>query len=129
MSLQQGYILLTKPAVLTGPEWTTVLVSLRGLLGKDDQASNPVRRLHYRLSLDGTQVIIEAVFDSADLDPTDLTRLCKYISDSLAGKYTPTQVRTALNNKVTVWNGSYVASGDAARAYLAANSANWEVAP
>lgn len=130
MGTWEGYALLKKPTILSMADWRTVLVALWRLLGKADDDPMPSRRLHYRLNNAGDAVIVQATFDIADLDPNDLTRLCKYISNALGGKYTPAQVRTALQNNVTVWqlNKPRLVSGDAARAYLAANAAEWEMA-
>jgi hypothetical protein len=109
-------------------DWQTVLLALYRILGKRDDSDMPSDKLHWRFSNDKTKIIIQAHFDELDLDPTNLTRLCKYISDALGGKYTPAQVKTALVNNVTVWqlNKPRMVSGEAARAYLKANAGEWE---
>jgi hypothetical protein len=128
MSVWHGYVVLEKPAVLTGAEWRTVLEALSAVLGKADASSMPAKRLHGRLSLDGTRVLLEAAFDERDLDAEDLGRLCKYVSVALSGKYTPAEVREGLRGHVTLFSagGDWAASGSAARAYLRAHAQEWE---
>jgi len=131
MTNWHGYILLEKPAALTMPQWADVLTALYPIFNKSSDHQQPANRLHYRLSLDNTKVLIEATFHIADLDIQDLNRLAKYIATALGGAYTPAQVRTAMANHITLWrvNQAWALSGDDARAHLAANSAQWEEEP
>lgn len=125
--MRHCYVLLEKPPALTGAEWRTVLVALARVLDKRGESSMPAKRLHSRLSQDGSRVLLEGVFDLADLDAEDLTRLCKYISVALGGKYTPVQVRDGLRGRVTVFGGAtWLSRGAAARARLAAEGSEWE---
>jgi len=128
MANWHGYVLLKKPAALSADEWLKVLLALKKRLGKADDDPQPARRLHWRLSADNSVVLIEAVFDTADLDATDTKRLCKYISEALDGKYTPLQVRTALQNNVTVFGKDrpWLESRATAVAAISAEKATWE---
>jgi len=131
MANWHGYILLEKPAALTMAQWRDVLTALYPIFNTSPDDAQPANRLHYRLSLDNTKALIEATFDTTDLDIHDLNRLAKYISDALAGAYTPAQVRTAMATHITLWrlNEPWALSGNAARAYLAANAAQWQATP
>jgi len=130
MGTWSGYILLQKPAILPAADWQTVLIALRAILGKRDDSDMPSERLHYRLSNDKSKVLIQATFDEDDLVPGDKTRLAKYVSNALAGKYTPTQCATALANNVTIYQprkGREIGAAEV-QAWLAANAAEWETA-
>jgi len=110
-------------------QWRTVLLALYRVLNHQPAHPQPAHRLHYRLSSDETQVIVEAEFDRADVDVEDLARLPAYISNALDGAFTPAQVRDAMRNRVTVWGSGrpWMQSGDACRQYLAEHCAEWQV--
>jgi len=125
-----AYALLEKPAVLTMQEWRTVVEALVGVLDRRGPSSMPAKRVHYAVSLDKTKILLEGVFDLADLDPQDLTRLCRYISEALDGKYTPEQLREGVLGHVTVYAGAtWRERGNAARAAKAATPEEWEDQP
>ena len=123
-----GYIVMVKPAVLAMAEWMTVLWALRPIFDQRAVSQQPCERLHWRFSLDRDAILIEAVFDLADLDVEDLARLCKYISVALGGKYSPVQVRDALRERVTLFSAGDLrrVSLAAAKAYLQSNAGDWE---
>jgi len=121
------YVLLDKPAMLTLAEWRTVVEALVGVLDRRGASSMPAKRVHYAASKDQTKILLEGIFDLADLDPQDVTRLCRYISEALDGKYTPEQVRQGVLGHVTVYAGAtWRERGDAARAAKAAAREEWE---
>jgi hypothetical protein len=125
--IKHTYVLLEKPPALSEAEWRTVLQALVRVLGQRGASSMPAKRAHYALSLDGSKVLLEGVFDLADLDPDDLTRLCKYVSTALDNKYTPAQVREGLRDRVTVFQGAtWRDRGAAARARMRAEREEWE---
>ena len=123
-----GYILIEKPPALTMAQWRDVLLALYRVLDNRADDPQPCNRLHYRLSLDKTKVLIETAFDDADLDIEDLSRLPRYISNALDGVYTPAQCRDALRNYITIATGGWDASRRKVLAYLKANAAEWEPA-
>lgn len=124
-----GYLLLEKPGALTGMEWRAVLEALREALNAYPDAPQPAYRLHARLSLAGDKVLVEAAFDPRDVNIEDLTRLPAYISN-VVPRFTPEQVRGAMREHVRLMGGTtetaWKTSADAARAYIAANRAEWE---
>ncbi len=121
-----GYALLVKPSVLSMQDWRTVLLALYRVLDGSSDDLMPSRRLHYRLSSDNMKVIVEACFEAGNLG---LDRLAQYLSSALDGKYTPAQCLAGLKDNVEIFrpNEPRMLSGDAARAYLAANKAEWEI--
>jgi len=122
-----AYVLLDKPAVLTMQEWQTVIEALVGVLDKRGPSSMPAKRLHSAVSLDQTKILLEGMFDLADLDPEDVGRLCRYVSEALEGKYSPEQVRQGILGHVTVYGGAtWRERGDAARAAKGAAREEWE---
>lgn len=129
MSDWHGYILLDKPAALSVPQWAAAATALASVLGRAQGDHQPAKRMQARRRLDNQAVIFEALLDDRDLDVNNLTRLCKYIADALSGAFTPTQVRTGLQSRLTIFGGlsaTWPQSGTAARAFLSANSAAWE---
>jgi hypothetical protein len=120
-----GYCLLQKPAAITMAEWRTVLVALYRVLERHSDAPQPSGRLHYRVSLDGTAVLVQADFDTGDLT---INGIAAYIKATLGSAYTLTQIRNALANHITVFGDgkSRALSASETRAYLAANAAVWE---
>jgi hypothetical protein len=128
MDLWHGYVVMKKPAGLDAAAWVDVCQALRGILGRAQLDRQPARRLHWRFSLDGTEVLLEAVFDPADLDVENLTRLCTYISQALGGSLSPAEVRQAMRGNFIVLSGGlpWSASGNAARAYLSESRSGWE---
>ncbi len=100
-----GYVLLEKPEPMPMNAWEN---ALNGLLRPLDKAPNdpqPSRRLHTRTSLDGTKVIVESVFPEGRLQAIQANRA-----------------------KQTRWafGGIWMESGDACRAFLTDNIAEWE---
>ena len=112
-----GYVLLTKPAAITMAEWRTVLLALYPALNVNPDHPNPSHRLHYRLSLDNTRVIIQADFSDSDLTIDSLART---IRAALGNRYTLAQVKAALANNVQRMDHAAIT------AYLAASRADWE---
>lgn len=128
MAVWRGYVLLQKHPALTGAEWRAVLEALRQVLNHTSQAPWPAWKLHYRLSLDQTQIIFEAAFNRDDLDIQNLNRLAKYISQAVP-RFTPAQIAAAMRDLWLLFGGlnaTYEESALAARAFIAANRADWE---
>ena len=110
----------------------------------------PAERLHTRANPDGTKLIVESVFRPDWLVPARwglLIRDClNEVEPPITGydddgnpiypedprPYRTGTIQKMLGNRVTAWgrDGPWAESGDAARAYLAENAAEWgEVAP
>ena len=100
-----GYVLLEKPGPMPMNAWENALNGLFAPLDKSPNDPQPARRLHTRTSLDGTKVIVESVFPE--------------------GRLQAIRVNQA---KQTRWafGSAWMDSGDACRAYLVANSDEWE---
>ena len=100
-----GYVLLEKPAAMPLNAWQNALKGLLSPLNGSPEDPQPARRLHTRTSLDGTKVIAEGVFPEGRLDAIAVSKA-----------------------KQTRWafGGKWMESGDACRAYLKANMAEWE---
>jgi len=76
----RGYVLIEKPAAVSLKQWPDVTGRLQEILGKQNQASMPAERMHWRWNLAHSAVLLEASFDVRDLDEKDAGRLGKYIS-------------------------------------------------
>ena len=100
-----GYVLLEKPGPMPMTAWGNALNGLLAPLNGSPNDPQPARRLHTRTSLDGTKVIVEAVFP-------------------------PGRLEAIKNNKAkqTRWafGGEWMASGEEVRAYLTINIDEWE---
>jgi hypothetical protein len=123
-----GYVLLRKPASVSEVDWGIVLQALKQQLGRREGSSRPNWRLHWRLSLDGHKAIIEGMFDLGDLDPQDLTRFCRLVSEALDGRLTPGEVRAAFGGSVRVFaqGQPWSHSNSMARSYMAQALEEWE---
>ncbi len=123
-----GYFLASKPTAITADEWATLKI-LFHTIGADDASQLPARRLQWRESLDGSAVIIEAVFDETRLSVADTTHLCKEISTAIGARLSASQVRTAFASKVSFFGGvgaDWDESREACAAYLVTNRTTWE---
>lgn len=125
MASWAGYVLLSKPTVLSMADWRTVLLALYQVLEHHQDADQPSGRLHYRLSNDNTAVLLQADFDTGELT---VAQLAGFIRTALNNKYTLAQVKTALANNVTLFSSGQgrAISAQAVRDYLAANAVAWE---
>lgn len=112
------YVLLQKPAALSMADWATSLTALRQAINKRFDAPQPIQRLHPRLSLDQTQLLIHGDFDDYDVTVNGAAAV---VQAALAPKYTLVQCKTALTNNVTVLTWAQ------ATAYLLANYPAWEI--
>jgi hypothetical protein len=121
-----GYILLQKPAALSLTQWRACMLALAQRLGLRDNDGQPANRMQVRRRLDDGAVLLEACFDTDDLDISQTARgIVSILFDALAGAYTRAQIKTALTNNVTRWGGDWEQSRQQASAYLAANAAAW----
>ena len=149
MSEVHIYTLFRKPAALRMWEWRAILRALRPIWNTKPSDAQPARRLQIRWSPDKEQVIVESVFDREDLNLENKERLATYICNAAneanenppqigvdddgnpvydtAREYTVQQAYNAMGNMITLWNinGTWAQSGASARAYLAANAADW----
>jgi hypothetical protein len=112
-----AYVLIAKPTALTMAEWRNVLTRYYTALNRYVDHHQPSARLHYRLSLDNTAVILQAEFDDGDIT---LDKVASITKNVLGSKYTLTQIKNGLTNNIKVMSWAEVT------AYLAANRAEWE---
>lgn len=123
-----GYFLASKPTTITVDEW----LKIKGVfhtLGAEDDSKLPARRLQWRESLDGSAVIVEAVFDEARIDVASTTKLIAEIRGAISNRLTGSAIRTAFASKVSFFGGvgaDWEKSRDACAEYLAANRDAWE---
>lgn len=122
MAIWDGYILLKKPALITMAQWRAVLLAIYPYLNRAASSNRPYERLHYRLSPDSTQVVIQASFERDNLN---VTALAPVIRVALNNAYTVNQIKTAMQNNITVWPGDdWRDASQQARDYMRVNG--WE---
>ncbi len=123
MAIWHGYILLEKPAVLTLGEWRTALVALRAAWNRVPDDPQPARRLHWRLSVDQTKIIMEASFDT---EVVNIGNAATVINGALP-QYTVAQITTSLQNNLTLWRvgKDRALSLNEALAYVDADRTAW----
>jgi hypothetical protein len=118
------------------------LISQVKTWGKRDQDPNPKNRNHWRVKPDSQAVIFEAWIDEArltvlnlrqwlaDLYGVELSDITASTASTAFGQVVSITYNTFLRLRVGVFGGvaaEYAASQAAARAYLNANAAVWEV--
>ena len=115
----QAYVLIENlPPGWTNEERLTAWATLRKT-GRQ-QHPKPSHINHSRLSLDGKKILMEADFEDSELTRDYIVNVI-----AVALKVNPTAVDARI--KVVVFPGNtWYERGDAARQYLAANSAAWE---
>jgi hypothetical protein len=106
MRLWHGYLLITKPPHLPMGEWQAVWFQQRKTLDKKSADPSPARRLHGRCSLDGSQELIEGVFDLDQL--AALTYAREFPGDH---KKSADNAREWLMVNAEEWEGDYGLQG------------------
>lgn len=134
------YFYLENVALTAGQRDT--LIGQMKTWGKRDQDPNPKNRNHWRVRPDGQAVIFEAWIDEsrltvlslrgwlADLYGVDIAEISSSTANTAFGQVVSITYNTFLRLRVGVFGGvaaAYAASQAAARAYLNANTAVWEV--
>lgn len=137
MSLRRFYFAMENLA-LTAPQQQTLVDALKQL-GPD--SPSPAKRNHWRVRLDGAAVIFEAEFDDSNFTAAALRQRLATIFGVPVAEVTSVTSTPASGTLLTLSyqatprlrclifggaNASYAESQQAARAYLAANSATWE---
>jgi hypothetical protein len=124
----QGYIHITKPAALTTDEFET---ALREAAGEWALPSNMPHEIpHWCTSTDGTEVILEALWDETKITPRAVEAAFAKVIARLYPKYQEGTLTTNLrDNMVRVAAGKSIQEGHtAALALKATNRTKWEPA-
>lgn len=123
---------------MTGPQKQTLLAALQQLGPQND--SRPAHRNHWRIRLDNDAAIFEAMFDDSLLTAAQFRQRLASIYGVAVAQVTSSTSNPAVGTVLTLSyqsvhrlrvvlfggvNATYQESGDAARAYLAANAAAW----
>ena len=119
MSNWHGYILIEVPPGFTATDRRAAYDAL-ATIGKQHDPS-PAKINHRRESLDGSQIIIEAEFDEYEITRDAIVDLVA----SATGLPRP-PIDVAMNYQIFAEGESWMDSGDACRAFLAANKDDWE---
>lgn len=140
MALKHCYISIENLA-LNATQRTTLIDALKALGPASD--SQPARLNHWRTRLDGEAIILEALFDEDNLTIAAFKQRLAAIFGVDPASIGDVSASTAYGPAVTFSRGgtdylrfllfggdgaTWQESGDACRAYLAANSAEWESA-
>jgi len=119
MANWHGYILVTVPPGFTATDRRAAYDAL-SLIGRLSDPS-PAKINHRRESLNGSQIIIEAEFDEAEITRDAIVDLVA----SATGLPRP-PIDVTLNYQIFAEGETWMDSGDACRAFLAANKDDWE---
>lgn len=115
------YVLIEIDPSIPAP---AVALAWRAIRGMGQQLGQPDLITHYRIRSDNRAVIVESVFDPAEVNRDAVVNRLSFETG-----YSHDQVTDALTfTPFSCWQG-YQASQAAARAYLIDNAAAWEVTP
>lgn len=160
MSDKHLYVLWSCPPALAAWQWRPLMrrvIQKLNRYGADDPVTGewteslpanvqPPHRVHYRVNSDRSEVIIECLLDT---DNVDIDKAAKWLTKKINAieppilsydedgnpvypadprPYTEQQVANGLRNYVSVFGGlqaTWAESRDAANAYVAANAEDW----
>lgn len=122
MANWHGYILVEVPPGFTATDRRAAYDAL-SLIGRQSDPS-PAKINHRRESLNGSQIIIEAEFDEGEITRDAIVDLVA----SATGLPRP-PIDVTLNYQIFAEGETWMDSGDACRAFLAANKDDWEEMP
>ena len=119
MANWHGYILVTVPPGFTATDRRVAYDAL-ATIGKQHDSS-PAKINHQRESLNGSQIIIEAEFDDAEIERDAIVDLVA----SATGLPRP-PINATMGYQIFAEGEAWMDSGDACRAFLVANRDEWE---